>query len=317
MALDYLHNHKEFPELLRIVGGQMGILPALIEKDYWIMHVLYGLKKQGFDFEMKGGTSLSKGYKIIDRFSEDIDIYIHPPADMRVEENPKKEKPNHIESRQKYFDWLAGAIKINGIIDVQRDKAFDNKIFTSAGIRLYYITVTEPVEGLKPGILLEVGFDTVTPNEKLSIGSWALDLALKTIGDQIINSTATNIACYMPGYSLVEKLQTIVRKFRKEQETGEENPNYMRQYYDVSRLLLREDVQGFIGTKEYQDHKAERIRGKDKEVPLAESEAFLLSDPKLRENFTVRYAKTANLYYKGQPSFEELLGIIHKNLYKL
>lgn len=317
MALDYLHNHKELPELLRIVGDQMGILPALIEKDYWIMNVLYGLKKQGFDFEMKGGTSLSKGYKIIDRFSEDIDIYIHPPADMDVEENPKKEKQNHIESRKKYFDWLAETIKIDGIIDVRRDSTFDNKNFTSAGIRLYYTTVTEPVDGLKPGILLEVGFDTVTPNEKLSIGSWALDLALKTIGEQVINNTATNIACYLPGYSLVEKLQTIVRKFRIEQETGVENPNYMRQYYDVSRLLLREDVQTFINTKEYKDHKAARIRGKDNDVHLAENEAFLLSDLKLRKSFAIRYAKTRSLYYKGQPAFGELLAIIQENLHNL
>jgi len=312
-----LHNYKEFPELLKIVGDRMGILPALIEKDYWIMHVLYGLKKQGFDFEMKGGTSLSKGYKIIDRFSEDIDIYIHPPADMEVEENWKKDKPSHIESRKKYFDWLAETIKTDGIIDVQRDKAFDNKIFTSAGIRLNYTTATEPVDGLKPGILLEVGFDTITPNEKLSISSWALDLALNTIGDKIINNTAVDIACYQPGYTLVEKLQTIVRKFRKDLENGEESPNYMRQYYDVSRMLLREDVQTFIGTKEYQDHKAERIRGKDKEIPLSENEAFLLSDSKLRDNFAVRYKKTASLYYKSQPPFEELLAIIHENLHKL
>ncbi|TDX00275.1 nucleotidyl transferase AbiEii/AbiGii toxin family protein [Dinghuibacter silviterrae] len=317
MPLDYLHNHKEFPELLRIVGDQMGILPALIEKDYWIMHVLYGLKQQGFDFEMKGGTSLSKGFKIIDRFSEDIDIYIHPPPDMGVEENWKKDKPIHVESRQKYFEWLAGAIKIGGINDVQRDKAFDNKIFTSAGIRLYYPSHTEPVDGLKPGILLEVGFDTVTPNEKLSISSWALDLALNTISGQIVNNTATDISCYQPGYTLVEKLQTIVRKFRREQETGEENPNYMRQYYDVSRLLLRKEVQAFIGTKEYQDHKAVRIKGKDNEIPLLENEAFLLSDPKLRKNFAVRYAKTASLYYKGQLPFEELLAIIQENLPKL
>jgi hypothetical protein len=33
MALNCLHNHKEFPELLRIVGDQMGILPALMMQD--------------------------------------------------------------------------------------------------------------------------------------------------------------------------------------------------------------------------------------------------------------------------------------------
>jgi predicted nucleotidyltransferase component of viral defense system len=69
MPIDYLHNHKDFPALLRIVSDEMGIAAGLIEKDYWIMHVLYGLKSQGFEFELKGGTSLSKGYHIIDRFS--------------------------------------------------------------------------------------------------------------------------------------------------------------------------------------------------------------------------------------------------------
>ena len=69
MAAEYLHQRKDFLDLLRIIEGETGILAGLIEKDYWIMHVLYGLKKQGFDFELKGGTSLSKGYQIISRFS--------------------------------------------------------------------------------------------------------------------------------------------------------------------------------------------------------------------------------------------------------
>jgi predicted nucleotidyltransferase component of viral defense system len=84
MASDYLHNHKNFPDLLRIIEDETGVLAGLIEKDYWIMHVLYGLKKLDFQFELKGGTSLSKGYKIIDRFSEDIDIHIKPPAEQAV-----------------------------------------------------------------------------------------------------------------------------------------------------------------------------------------------------------------------------------------
>ncbi|HET6254941.1 MAG TPA: nucleotidyl transferase AbiEii/AbiGii toxin family protein [Puia sp.] len=310
----YLHQHSAYNDLLRIVGDQLRILPALIEKDYWIMHVLYGLTKQGFVFELKGGTSLSKGYKIIDRFSEDIDIYIHPPSGRKVEENPKKEKAQDINSRREYFQWLTNEIKIEGITSIERDHLYDNETLTSAGIRLHYDTVTEPVPGLKPGILLEAGFATVTPNERLSIGSWALDRAMTTAPDEIIDNTATGIACYHPGYTLVEKLQNIVRKYRKEQETGEPNPNYMRQYYDVSRLLLRSDIKAFIGTAEYLKHKADQFRGKDKKIVLAENPAFLLPDPNQRENFSTRYAGTANLYYNGQPPFEELLTIIQKAL---
>jgi len=59
MPIDYLHNHPQFSELIRIVAGEKNIDPALVEKDYWIMHCLYGLRQLGLTFEMKGGTSLS------------------------------------------------------------------------------------------------------------------------------------------------------------------------------------------------------------------------------------------------------------------
>ena len=79
MPLDYLHNHPEFEDLIRIVAEEKGINPALVEKDYWIMHCLHGLQQLKLTFELKGGTSLSKGFQIINRFSEDIDIRIEPP----------------------------------------------------------------------------------------------------------------------------------------------------------------------------------------------------------------------------------------------
>lgn len=60
MSDQYLHERKDFIDLLRILEQETGIQIQLIEKDYWIMHVLYGLKKQGFEFELKGGTSLKR-----------------------------------------------------------------------------------------------------------------------------------------------------------------------------------------------------------------------------------------------------------------
>lgn len=81
----------------------MEIDPFLIEKDYWIMQVLSGLQRLGLSFELKGGTSLSKAFGIIDRFSEDIDILIHPPAELKVNENPKNIKANAVKSRSNFF----------------------------------------------------------------------------------------------------------------------------------------------------------------------------------------------------------------------
>src|SRR5712675_3273530 len=141
MPTDYLHNHKQFPDLIRIVAEQKGIDPALIEKDYWIMHSLYGLQKLGMKFELKGGTSLSKGYQIINRFSEDIDIRIEPPPEMDVKTGKNQTKPAHIKSRADFYDWLTKTIKIDGIVSVERDTSVDNKDLTSAGIRLAYRNV--------------------------------------------------------------------------------------------------------------------------------------------------------------------------------
>jgi predicted nucleotidyltransferase component of viral defense system len=314
---DYLHNHKNFRDLLRIVGAELNIEPGLIEKDYWIMHVLYGLKQQGFQFELKGGTSLSKGYGIIHRFSEDIDIHIKPPAAMEINENPNNNKPRNIQKRKDFYDGLANDIKINGIISVTRDEAFDDvRQYRSGGIRLNYESRTDAVDGVKEGILLEVGFDTVTPNNPVTISSWAYEKAVQQ-GVDIIDNRAVDIACYHIGYTFVEKLQTIATKFRQEQENKEERQNLMRQYYDVYSLLHDDTVKAFIGTEEYQIHKVNRFPPKDYEIPIANNEAFLLKAPELRARFIERYKKTAKLYYKGQPDFNELLTEIGKWVEKL
>src|SRR6202171_5665 len=106
MPRDFLHNHAQFADLIRIVAAEKGIDPGLVEKDYWIMHGLYGLQQLGLTFELKGGTSLSKGFQIIYRFSEDIDIRIEPPPGMDVKTNPNQTKPAHIKSRSDFYEWL-------------------------------------------------------------------------------------------------------------------------------------------------------------------------------------------------------------------
>jgi predicted nucleotidyltransferase component of viral defense system len=314
---DYLHNHKNFHDLLRIIGAELNIELGLVEKDYWIMHVLYGLKQQGFQFELKGGTSLSKGYGVIHRFSEDIDIHILPPAEMKINENPNNNNQGNIQKRRGFYNLLADEIKINGIVSVIRDETFDDiKQYRSGGIRLHYKSTSKSIYGVKEGILLEVGFDTVTPNNPITISSWAYDRAIQQNVD-IIDNRATDIACYHIGYTFVEKLQTIATKFRQEQEDKKERQNLMRQYYDVYSLLQDNKVQEFIGTKEYLKHKEIRFPLKDYEIPISENEAFLLKNPQLRERFNDRYKKTLKLYYNGQPELNTLLTEIEKWIDKL
>ncbi len=202
MPPEYLHHHPDFSDLIRIVGQEQSIDPALVEKDYWVMHCLYGLQKMDLTFELKGGTSLSKGFGIINRFSEDIDLRIDPPAERAVKIGRNHDKPAHCESRKKFYDWLAETITIDGIETVSRDEAFDDEKYRSGGIRLMYQNEVGPPTGLKDGILLEVGFDDVTSNRAKDISSWAYDYAVEKVDVQ--DNRAKGVSCYHPGYTLVE-----------------------------------------------------------------------------------------------------------------
>jgi predicted nucleotidyltransferase component of viral defense system len=73
----FLHERGDFKALVETVAEKEKTDDrALVEKDYWIMHAVFGLKQLGLTFELKGGTSLSKGFGVIDRFSEDIDTRV-------------------------------------------------------------------------------------------------------------------------------------------------------------------------------------------------------------------------------------------------
>jgi hypothetical protein len=144
--LDFIHNDPEFKELLSIVSSQKGIDITLVEKDYWIMHSLYSMQQQGIEFELKGGTSLSKGYGLIHRFSEDIDIHIRTNFGLSIEGN--EDKPYVRAARKEFYDVLANNLTINGITYVERDYEFDDKEkFRSGGIRLYYQSHTPEIQG--------------------------------------------------------------------------------------------------------------------------------------------------------------------------
>jgi predicted nucleotidyltransferase component of viral defense system len=308
MQPDYLHRHAQFPELIRIVAAERSIDPALVEKDYWIMHCLHGLQKAGFDFELKGGTSLSKGFLIIERFSEDLDIRINPPPGQSVRTGRNQTKEVHRQSRKAYYDYLARTIAIDDIHEIERDTAFDAlPNYFSGGIRLHYTSHNPALEGLKEGVLLEAGFDDVTPSIQKDISSWMYDHAADKVS--IVDNRAKNVRCYDYRYTFVEKLQTISTKFRLQQASGEFPANFMRHYYDVYQLLQREDVRKFTGTQRYKDHKAKRFRGGDNQN-IAENQAFIMTDPATRKLYSNAYTRTSALYHGKKPTFEEILRLL-------
>lgn len=315
MADQFLHERKDFQALLETVAQNEQIDdPALVEKDYWIMHTLYGLRQLGLTFELKGGTSLSKGLKVIHRFSEDIDIRIEPFDGITVSAGPNHDKPAHIESRRNFFEKLKEKISIHGITQVERDKEYDDSKLRNAGLRLRYNSYYGEIQGLKDGILLEVGFDQTSPFRLVTISSWALEFA-QSKNLKVADNRATNVPCYNPEYTFVEKLQTVVKKFRQFKDTGTLSRNFLRHYYDIHQLLDLPEVQAFVGTEPYREHKKKRFRSEN--LNVAESGAFQLADSTVRKQFEEEYTKTAALYYRGQVPLKDILARIQKDLARL
>ena len=74
-----LHENKEqLADAIRITSAELGIPQKFVEKDYWICQILQRLSRmpQTERTVWKGGTSLTKGYGIIQRFSSDVDLAI-------------------------------------------------------------------------------------------------------------------------------------------------------------------------------------------------------------------------------------------------
>ena len=82
----YKDNYFEWKEIIETVARELGRSEQMVEKDTIQSMFLYELAKSELPFVFKGGTSLSKAYNLIDRFSEDIDLSMNrrPTQSERV-----------------------------------------------------------------------------------------------------------------------------------------------------------------------------------------------------------------------------------------
>lgn len=301
-SLKFFHDHPEAKTLLATLAAKRDYEAAIVEKDYWVMHCLWGLQQNGLHFEMKGGTSLSKGWGVIDRFSEDIDIRFDPPRGLNLKSDAEK----HVKARRAFYDGLAGKISIPGIV-VERAVKFDDEKAQNGGISLKYESHFGPLPGLKTEVLLEVGFARTAPNEARDFSSWVLDEALAA-GLAAFDNRAPGVPCFNPEYTFVDKLQTVSRRYRQHKSRGEERDRpreFLRHYYDLYMLLGMDRVTAFIGTPDYATYKAEKLKGSDADA-FVSRKPFTLDEGGTFDLFEREFASMNTLLLSKGPSFKEV-----------
>ena len=101
--IKFLNNsQEEINEVIELTAQRKQLNTVIVEKDLWVSYLLDYLFNRCIYkdyFEFKGGTSLSKAYFLIDRFSEDVDIVLDTSvlgidlyAVMNLESNNQKTK---------------------------------------------------------------------------------------------------------------------------------------------------------------------------------------------------------------------------------
>lgn len=164
-------------EALETAAGTTGLPPYLLEKDIWVVWALSALfqSKIASSLTFKGGTSLSKAYKIIRRFSEDIDL----TCDMRIFIPEASESPVTSSQAKKWSDKIRKSLPVwikEQIIPII-ESAF-KKDGISARLEfdgndkllIHYPPLTKGVDYVSQTIQLEFGArSTGEPNEKLPV----------------------------------------------------------------------------------------------------------------------------------------------------
>lgn len=226
-----------------------------IEKDIWvstILQIIFSLPvAQHLIF--KGGTSLSKAWGLINRFSEDIDLAVgralfELEGDLTKKGIKKLRKRSSIFVRDDLFIMLQDALKQYGLADkctltVEPDGEGDNtypeprKIFIA-----YESAYDEQLDYLRPIVMLEVGARSlVEPYEQVQVHS-IVEGIFPSITTTLVNS---NISTAIPAKTMVEKMFLLHELFSVPGH-GTRAERKSRHLYDLYQMMQQDFAQEAI-----------------------------------------------------------------------
>ena len=240
-GLSFVHDASDFSQLLRLAATRVGISPGLAEKDYWVTHTLWCVQQQGFDLWFKGGTSLSKGFSLIQRFSEDLDLKIEPGAVRAVPRvtSWKSTGKQRTAERAAFFDALADTIDVHGA-RVTEDAGQRDPAHRSAEFRVTYpgAHLADLGPAMRPFVLLEVGSARVTPHVERDLSSFVHDelVQLGQLSD-FVDSRPRSLRCVHPYVTLVEKLDALQRRVPRVDVAP---ATFVRHFEDAAQIVLAE-----------------------------------------------------------------------------
>ncbi len=310
----FLHEVEGWAEYLTTVASEANTTPAFVEKDYWVTHTLWALHQSGLGVWFKGGTSLSKGFGIIERFSEDLDLALDGggvgiPQPIRSKKNYKQPA---IDERRAWFEAVAARVDVPGC-ELRPSPTQDARA-QSYDIEVHYPSLhaaTLP-GAMTPYVRLEIGWARVTPCVDRVLNSWAHRFAEKRDLLEGFRDTRQTVRCLHPWVTCMEKLDALQRRF-----TGQREPSsYVRHYEDIARILYVAGVLPPIGEGiDGVDALAARLRADDRLVlPSARSPAFTSATTEQWSALQQAWRDIAPMYWGERVTLEDACAAIRSFL---
>lgn len=232
-----LSENPDFAVAIDAAAAELGMPAAVIEKDYWVTQALRALAAgHPGDWVFKGGTSLSKAYGLLQRFSEDIDILVLPG-----------------DRGETARDTLMKAMARSAAVALTRDLPASTT--SQRGVhRTYdipYPTASAPVAALRPAVRLEMGIRGGSqPHAHREIAPLIADATAITASDYP-DLEAFSVPVLHPGRTLIEKLLLVHGAAHDLTTDPSAMPpaGFGRHLYDIHQLLADDTVHALLADR--------------------------------------------------------------------
>lgn len=308
-----LHQDKEvFTELIEVTGNALSIPLVYVEKDYWMTMALKFLSQSPYveDVVFKGGTSLSKGYRLIDRFSEDIDLAVC--SANRNASATKRLLKNVEDIVTQGLSYLKG----------------DERERKGSRFRKTVHQYPHSVDGTDFGqasrdLLIEINaFTNPEPFETRELRTFIAEALAKKDKTELITQfelESFSIRVLSPKRTLVEKMLRVVKDSYSDDPIARLSDR-IRHLYDICLVLRHDEYQNFVASNEFkslcdkcvEDEKAGKFEHSDCfEKPL--TNAPLFSDFEAwKSSLNVTYMGVfSDLVYSDLPDIDEISDALH------
>lgn len=304
--MNFVHEVPEFATLLDQVSDHENMAPALVEKDYWITHSMWALHQTKLAIWFKGGTSLSKGFGIIQRFSEDLDLMIERGGEYTLADvtNWGSTNKGPTAQRRAFYEGLPGAIAIPGV-SVELDAQRQDKYSRAADYIGHYpgTHVTGLPSAMSPYVRFEVGRARVVPFVSMPLTSFVHEHLIRLgMIDDFIDNRPQAVRCVHPIITLLEKLDALSRRFNREVIEAD---GFVRHYEDAARIIQELDRLPPLETSALTLAEDMLAKKDIAALPSADDPSLQLDDVAKRARAEQAYARIAPMFWGARIPLDE------------